>query len=113
MYEKITSTKIKIHPRSIEAMGADLVTSDFVAILELVKNSYDACAATVKIEIGIDNSFILIQDDGKGMSVNTIENAWATIATPDKLENPYNSYNGITRAVSGNKGLGRLSASRV
>ncbi|HCY51553.1 MAG TPA: hypothetical protein DHU65_02480 [Clostridiales bacterium] len=111
--KKLTSTKIKIHPRAIEAMGADLVTSDFVAILELVKNSYDACATTVKIEIGADNSFISIQDDGKGMSVNTIENAWATIATPDKLDNPYNSYNGITRAVSGNKGLGRLSAARL
>ena len=111
--KKLSSTNIKIHPRAIEAMGADLVTSDFVAVLELVKNSYDACATSVTLEIGPDNTFISILDNGTGMSVSTIENTWAMIATPDKVSNPYNSFNGITRAVSGNKGLGRLSAARL
>ena len=74
-------------------MGADLVTSDFVAVLELVKNSYDACATSVTLEIGPDNTFISILDNGTGMSVSTIENTWAMIATPDKVSNPYNSFN--------------------
>lgn len=111
--KKISSTNITIHPRAIESMGADLVTSDYVAILELVKNSYDACASTVKIEIGANNEYISIQDNGNGMSATTIENTWAMVATPDKLSNPFTEFKGIKRAVSGNKGLGRLSAARL
>lgn len=41
--KSIAVSNIKIHPRSIEAMGASLVTNDNVAILELVKNAYESC----------------------------------------------------------------------
>ena len=35
----------KMHPRVFAALGADLVTNDVVAVIELVKNSYDAFAS--------------------------------------------------------------------
>lgn len=120
---------IKIHPRAFSAFGEDLITNENIAMIELVKNSYDAYALKVEIEFGYDslgNPFISITDDGCGMTRETIENAWATIATSYKKTQPYISRtfeitddNGSvqtverTRAVSGNKGLGRFSAARL
>lgn len=111
--KKIKTTSIKIHPRAIEAMGSDLVTNDNVAIVELVKNAYDAFGKRVDIEFGSNNDFISIKDNGLGMSQETIENSWATVATSFKLDNPVIEVNNIKRVVSGNKGLGRLSAARL
>jgi len=39
---KTTRVPFKLPPRVFAALGSDLVTNDFVAITELVKNSYDA-----------------------------------------------------------------------
>ena len=115
--EKIT---IQIHPRAFSAFGEDLVTSDFVAVTELVKNSYDAFALKVNIVFSVDDDgepYIQIIDDGCGMIRDTIVNAWATIATPYKKKNPIivRMIDGKeeTRVVSGNKGLGRFSAARL
>lgn len=75
---------IKIHPRAFSAFGEDLITNENIAMIELVKNSYDAYALKVEIEFGFDKRgipFISITDDGCGMTKDTIENAWATIAT--------------------------------
>ena len=114
------SIRIQFHPRAFAAFGEELVTSDSVAVLELVKNSYDAYALSV--EICFDNNEkgeprIIIKDDGLGMTKSIIVNAWATIATPYKKKNPVvkRVVNGIerTRIVSGNKGLGRFSAARL
>jgi len=38
----------KIHPRVFASLGADLVTNDVVAVIELIKNSYDATATRVR-----------------------------------------------------------------
>lgn len=120
---------IKIHPRAFSAFGEDLITNENIAMIELVKNCYDAYALRVEIEFGEDlqgNPFISITDDGCGMTRDTIEQAWATIATSYKKTRPYISRmfeilddSGNvqmvehTRAVSGNKGLGRFSAARL
>lgn len=120
---------IKIHPRAFSAFGEDLITNDNIAVIELVKNCYDAYALKVDIDFGRDEKgdpYISITDDGCGMTRDTIERAWATIATSYKKSKPFITRefdvvddNGIvkkverTRAVSGNKGLGRFSAARL
>ena len=116
----LENISIQIHPRAFAAFGEDLVTNDIVAIIELVKNSYDAYAFNVEIEFGTDEdgeTFISIRDDGLGMNREIIMNAWATIATPYKKKNPIVERNvhgkKRTRVVSGNKGLGRFSAARL
>lgn len=118
--ESSEKIKIQIHPRAFAAFGEELVTSDSVAVLELVKNAYDAYALSVDIRFDKDergNPRIVIKDDGCGMTKDVIVNAWATIATPYKKNNPTvkRIINGIehTRVVSGNKGLGRFSAARL
>lgn len=111
---------IQIHPRAFAAFGEDLVTNDVVAIIELVKNAYDAYAFKTTVEFGQDEygeKYIAISDNGLGMNRDTILNAWATIATPYKKKNPVveRTVDGKTRKriVSGNKGLGRFSAARL
>ncbi len=107
---------IHIHPRVFAALGADLVTDDVVAVVELVKNSYDAFAHNVWVRFTEDSNGNLeleIEDDGHGMSRESIENSWFVVATPLKQQNPYVKKGNKTRRVVGEKGLGRLSAARL
>lgn len=107
---------IVMHPKAFAAFGADLVTNDVVALIELVKNAYDAFAYDVSIEFTENNDgapVLIISDDGLGMTKEVIVNAWAVIATNNKVKNPYVKRDGKTRAVSGNKGMGRFSAARL
>ena len=115
MVEKHT-VPMQFHPRAFSAFGSDLVTNDFVAMNELIKNSYDAYAYNVKLTIEEDENgeqFIEIVDDGLGMTQKIVEEAWAVIATPYKKKNPVVEREGKVRIVSGNKGLGRLSSARL
>jgi signal transduction histidine kinase len=106
----------RMHPRVFAALGADLVTNDVVAVIELVKNSYDAFASNVWVRIGEDpdtGEFIEIEDDGHGMNKEIIEDAWCMVATPFKETNPLVRSGKRTRRVVGEKGLGRLSVARL
>ena len=107
--------KFQYHPRLIRALGAELVTSDIVAVIELVKNSYDAFAHNVTIKFAEDSEgeYIEILDDGLGMTRDVIEDAWFKVATPHKVDNPTTRLGARQRRVSGDKGLGRLSAARL
>ncbi len=117
--ESAESGKIpfRMHPRVFESLGADLVTSDVVAIIELVKNSYDAHATRVDVRLkenGEDGNLMLeIEDDGSGMTRQVIENAWAVVATPYRVTQTNSKQGRKGRRVSGEKGLGRLSAARL
>lgn len=45
-------------------LGRDLITDDNIAVLELVKNSYDAHAT--KVEMTFEDDKLVISDNGKG-----------------------------------------------
>ncbi len=106
-----------MHPRVFSSLGADLVTNDVVAIIELVKNSYDAFATRVDVRFRQlnepDSMIIEIEDNGEGMSRSIIENVWCVVATPYRMTDPVRKRGRKTRRVSGEKGLGRLSAARL
>ena len=113
--EKVDSIPFQMHPRVFAALGSDLVTNDVVAIIELVKNSYDAFAHNVWVRFRDDpitGACLEIEDDRLGMTREEIENIWCLVATPHKQNNPTVSTNGRLRRVSGAKGLGRLAAGR-
>ena len=108
----------RFHPRAVAALGRDLVTNDVVAVMELVKNSYDALASEVDVRIrnGSEDgspSRIRIGDDGHGMDYVTIRDVWCVIATPFRSEQPASRMGPRTRPVTGEKGLGRLAAARL
>lgn len=106
----------RFHPRVFAALGADLVTNDVVAVMELVKNSYDAGARRVIVRFGGGSpipEYLEIEDDGCGMSRDTVAGVWCVVATPYKVRNPMVGGVSGRRRVSGEKGLGRLSAARL
>ncbi|MDH1914738.1 ATP-binding protein [Acinetobacter junii] len=88
-------------------VGKDLITDKFVAIFELVKNSYDAGAKKVTITFDLDK--ITILDDGHGMSKDDLIEKWLNLAYSEKKEGKINN----ERAFVGSKGIGRFSADRL
>jgi signal transduction histidine kinase len=114
--DKFELIPFRMHPRVFAALGADLVTNDVVAVIELVKNSYDAFAenAWVRFRSDAENGdFLEIEDDGCGMTKQIIEDVWCLVATPFKEKNPYVRSGKKVRRVAGEKGLGRLSMARL
>ena len=114
--ETYETVPFRIHPRVFAALGANLVTDDVVAVIELIKNSYDAFAQNVWLRFTDDpvkGRLLEITDDGSGMTRQTIEDVWCLVATPYKDGNPTVKKGGKVRRVVGEKGLGRLSAARL
>lgn len=109
--EKIFS----ISPRILSHLGEDLIKSESIALLELVKNSYDACARNCTVNfITEDNGTlkkIIVQDDGFGMNRDIIENVWLTIGTDNKYKNI--KPNECGRIPLGEKGIGRLGVHKL
>lgn len=106
----------RMHPRVFAALGADLVTNDVVAVIELVKNSYDAFARNAWVRFRRDEErggYLEIEDDGQGMTKATIDDVWCLIATPFKENNPLARKGKKVRRVAGEKGLGRLAMARL
>lgn len=111
-----TKIPFTLHPRVFAALGADLVTSDVVAIIELVKNSYDAFATRVDVRFLTDTAgrpMLEIEDDGCGMTREIIESVWCLVATPFREQKLVSKRGSETRRVTGSKGLGRLSSARL
>lgn len=94
-------------------LGRDLITSPDIAILELVKNSYDAHAT--KVEITFDDDYLRIADNGKGMSKDDLINKWLFVAYSAKSDGTEDkSYRAkFKRHYAGAKGIGRISCDRL
>lgn len=107
--------KIRPAARLIHTIGRDLIGDSYAALVELVKNSYDAEASRVDInftykEINKKPALIIsINDNGHGMDFNTIINKWLVPATDDKLKRKISPNK--NRKLQGRKGIGRFSAS--
>jgi signal transduction histidine kinase len=94
-------------------LGRDMITSPDIAILELVKNSYDAHAS--KVEITFDDDYLSIADNGKGMSKKDLIDKWLFVAYSAKSDGTEDkSYRDkFKRHYAGAKGIGRLSCDRL
>lgn len=104
--------KIRPAGRHILTIGRDLIQDKYAAVIELVKNAYDADATEVTIDFEYSNkhqSKIIIWDDGHGMSKDTVVNKWLVPSTDDKLRRK-KSLSG-KRIMQGRKGVGRYAAS--
>ena len=106
----------KISTRLKDLIGQDLITNDFVAVFELVKNSFDAHAKVVQIHFREDQ--IVIADDGKGMSQTDIRDKWLFVAYSAKREGTEdedyrNKIASPSHAFAGAKGVGRFSCDRL
>lgn len=107
--------KFTVNARAIIHLGRESIKNYTTALIELVKNSYDADADNVEIEI-INSTekqpgYIRICDDGEGMSVDDIDNKWLNIGFSFKSIEAISKKKG--RRKTGEKGIGRLSADRL
>jgi len=93
-------------------IGKDLITNDFVAVFELVKNSIDAGASRVDVvfDLASDSPSIWIVDNGKGMSEENISKKWLFLGYSAKKEGVEDEYK---KTYAGNKGVGRFSCDRL
>lgn len=82
--------QFKTNSRHISQLGRELVTDFVTALVELIKNSYDADAYGVKIILDKPNtpqSRIVLIDTGTGMTQSDFENKWMVIGTNNKILN--------------------------
>lgn len=110
--------KLRPRARIIRTIGDQLISGPEAALIELVKNAYDADAKTVRISIlpashNLDNpstGLIVVTDDGHGMSSDDLLDNWLEPATDDKLRRQ-TSPSG--RDMLGAKGVGRFASARL
>jgi len=101
--------------RLLRTFGDELISSETVAVIELVKNPYDADATKVWIRfhepLEVGKGMIEVIDNGHGMSLKTIQSAWMEPATLIRKRNRFSEKLG--RKVLGEKGIGRFASSRL
>lgn len=110
----------------IKQLGAELISDEVTAIMELIKNSYDADADWVRISITTTsttdsghyfkraNGLVVIEDNGFGMDENDIRDGWLIVSVSKKREDKLKGKTTPAgRTPLGDKGVGRLSVQRL
>ena len=92
-----------------EVLGVQNFTNEESAVLELVKNAYDA--QSVDVIIVISKSQIIIEDNGIGMNRQKILEAWMHVGISDKEYIVGDGEN--SRVLAGSKGVGRFAIARL
>ena len=99
----------------LRTLGDELISSETVAVIELVKNAYDADATHLLVRfqgpLETGQGQIEVIDNGHGMSLETIQNAWMEPAT--RFKKHQSRSRGRKRRVLGEKGIGRFAAARL
>ena len=89
----------------LEELGERLIGRPDIALAELVKNAYDADAATCQVTFGDDQ--IEVIDNGHGMNLHEFREFWLRIGTRHKAEEELSR--DLRRRLTGSKGVGRLA----
>ena len=115
------SENFKISAALKNLIGKELITDEFVAIFELVKNSFDANAT--KVEVIFENNYeqekarIIIKDNGVGMNYDDLKDKWLFVAysakKPGNESEDYRDKIKSQRVFAGAKGVGRFSCDRL
>lgn len=102
-------------PFNVDAYTARLIGRENVsklggAILELIKNTYDADAKVCVLYYEDSTKSLYIADNGHGMTKEVIMTHWMTIGYSSKVET-YKTEEGRTQ--TGSKGIGRFALDRI
>src|SRR5437879_4611164 len=93
--------------RLLQELGERLVASPEVALVELIKNAYDADSPSCEVRIFDGGMKLAIVDQGHGMTFDEFAGKWMRIATPSKLEERVSRI--FKRRLTGAKGIGRFA----
>lgn len=91
----------------LQELGERLVGKPYIALAELVKNSYDADATNVEINFDPNSDRIIITDNGHGMNFEEFTKFWMRIGSPHKGKKILSRK--FKRKMTGSKGVGRLA----
>ena len=117
--------KIRPYARLLTMLGDQLIKNETIALIELIKNCYDADATVVKVtfegfeEDGekytiTNNSKIIIEDNGCGMDEDTILKHFLNPATPEKKYRKTDRERTLLgRIMQGEKGIGRFASLKL
>lgn len=100
----------RISARATILLGREGVSKADGAMVELIKNTYDADADFCFLCIDKKNDSLFLYDNGTGMNAETIHNCWMLIGTPNKRDEYKSNKN---RIKSGEKGIGRFALDRL
>lgn len=112
----------KAHARLLTMLGEQLIKNERIALVELVKNSYDADATLVTVDFqdfGEDfavreGSAIVITDNGSGMDAEVVSTVWMNPATPSKaITKAKTPKTQLGRVLQGEKGIGRFATFKL
>lgn len=114
--------KLSIRPyaRLLTMLGEQLIKNERIALVELIKNSYDADADRVEVRFenfnddmsANEHSSIIVKDNGIGMTQEDIRSAWMNPATPKKYNEKKKEKKRTKnkkRFIQGEKGIGRFA----
>jgi signal transduction histidine kinase len=104
-----------ITPRIIAHFGEFLIKNENIALVELVKNAYDAYARHCWVNFYEQNGKVVrltIKDDGRGMTEDIVKRAWLVIGTDNKRKELDTVSQG-ERVPLGEKGVGRLGVHKL
>ena len=94
-------------------LGRQNVSNQHVAVIELVKNAFDADSPSVDIRFtnaAQPEGEIIIRDYGSGMTLKTLKESWLTLGTDYKEREPVSP---MGRVRTGAKGIGRFALDRL
>src|SRR5574337_1208634 len=94
-------------------LGSEQLKDEVTAVMELVKNAYDADASKVIIELRdtAEGQRLVIEDDGTGMTRDELDSRWAFLATENKLREDRSPI--FKRRRLGQKGVGRFATEKL
>ncbi len=101
-----------VDAKTLIHLGRDSIKDHTTALIELVKNSYDADASNVDVEIlcSGNSDIIRISDNGFGMTRDQLLNNWLRIGFSGKRQSKMSD---LGRRKTGEKGIGRISTDRL
>ena len=121
---KPEALSIRPYARLLTMLGDQLIKNERIALVELIKNAYDADADRVEVRFedfheGMthdDDSRIVVRDDGTGMSLETVRTRWMNPAAPQKYLDKQRGRGrtpGKKRIIQGEKGIGRFAVLKL
>lgn len=104
---------LRFSPKVLTHLGEALVPNADQAVLELVKNAFDADASTCTVQLDESDSGLTLHviDNGNGMTPQELRDRWLLLGSSTKSKAERTGR--FNRLPVGDKGLGRLAALRL
>ncbi len=112
---RLSKAKMQVRARAVDMLGRQQIAGIPSAVHELFKNSYDAFAQQVEVDVLRKQKIFILRDNGIGMTYHDFVERWLTVGTESKFgtkisKAPWLGEHGeVPRHVLGEKGIGRLA----